>query len=497
MGVNSKTGPRRSPFARDYIILDPLGLRQTTPEYSEDCMLVLNFCNRRLSIYEDKSITMSALKESVMKILISTIFQDAGEATRALRMAGIIRRYAPVDKPVDIAFVSRGGGFNQLAEDSGFRIISAKPHITHANFHDEFHTAFGDQIGDLQVAKALLQGEIEVYKRESPDVIVNGFFPVSTIARRMACSSAIGISFLPLPLVRRFTQEVTRFPEESALSRLPESLQRAIMRCIPTKAKCANPALRHRTLARAAYEMGCSEKLDNIFDMLSSRCYLINDYSIFYDADSYGENVVFTGPLIPQTTESSISDPGVLKALSLSNHRKKVFCSLGSVGSKELLQEIVAMLNSPQGLDLGGVIRVPKETCDLAEAKRMLHNCHMYMTDSFLPARHLCRQVDAVICHGGQGTLQTAIQGGAPVIGVAMQPEQEINLQHLADFGAAIKISRRHWNAVNIGKAVDRVLSEPGFRIQSRKLELIAENTDTEKIIGTRFWKVAGDPKRV
>lgn len=231
--------------------------------------------------------------------------------------------------------------------------------------------------------------------------------------------------------------------------------------------------------------------------MLSSRCYLINDYSIFYGADSYGENVVFTGPLIPQTTESSISDPCVLKALSLSNHRKKVFCSLGSVGSKELLQEIVAMLNSPQGLDLGGVIRVPKETCDLAEAKRMLHNRHIYMTDSFLPARHLCRQVDAVVCHGGQGTLQTAIQGGAPVIGVAMQPEQEINLQHLADFGAAIKISRRHWNAVNIGKAVDRVLSEPGFRIQSRKLELIAENTDTEKIISTRFWKVAGDPKRV
>lgn len=120
-----------------------------------------------------------------MKILISTIFQDAGDATRALEIARIIRDYKPISIDLDIGIISRGSKFDEIVKNQDFRLISAEPKIRYDNFHEEYKTKFGDIISDINIAKKLLLSEIDIYNKEKPDIILNGFFPISTVARKL------------------------------------------------------------------------------------------------------------------------------------------------------------------------------------------------------------------------------------------------------------------------------------------------------------------------
>ena len=155
----------------------------------------------------------------------------------------------------------------------------------------------------------------------------------------------------------------------------------------------------------------------------------------------------------------SIRNQGIeiLKILDNTNTRKKLFCTLGTSGSKEELLEIVKMFNSPWGMKCSGIILSPPSICPLEESQRLLNNENVYVTDKFVPAKAISKRVDLVICHGGQGTLQTAITSAIPLIGVATQPEQKINLEHLEAFGSAIRIPMRKWNCKTLEKKIQEV----------------------------------------
>jgi hypothetical protein len=62
-----------------------------------------------------------------IKIVISTIFQNGGDATRALEIAKIIKKYQPIGYDTDIILISRGSRFEKQAIDLGFKIHHATP----------------------------------------------------------------------------------------------------------------------------------------------------------------------------------------------------------------------------------------------------------------------------------------------------------------------------------------------------------------------------------
>jgi len=51
-----------------------------------------------------------------VRIVIATIFQNGGDATRALEIAKIIKEYQPDGYAVEIIFISRGSKFEAKAE---------------------------------------------------------------------------------------------------------------------------------------------------------------------------------------------------------------------------------------------------------------------------------------------------------------------------------------------------------------------------------------------
>lgn len=296
-------------------------------------------------------------------------------------------------------------------------------------------------------------------------------------------------------MVDSFIHEITQFPEDIYLAKLSKSVQKILLDFLPTKLKLNNPAIKHKTINRAVKELGYSLHFTNIFDLLSSNYYFVNDYPEFYTSSNYSKNIIFTGPLIPVSKKSATLDKKFTNVLSTKNKLLKIFCSLGSVGEKKYLYTIVDMLNTDIGKNFSGILLVPKEICSLTEIANKLKNTNVVITDQFVPAEEINKKMDIVICHGGQGTLQTAIKSGTPIIGVAMQPEQEINLQHLEKYGAAIRVTRDRWTELTILNAIKTITNDSNYKKKVVELEKTAKDLDTNKIIGQSFWKIASIEK--
>jgi UDP:flavonoid glycosyltransferase YjiC (YdhE family) len=437
------------------------------------------------------TLKVSNLAMKKIKIVISTIFQNSGDATRAIEIAKAIQEYAPADFVADIIFISRGSRFEKQAVDLGFKIYHAEPPMKGIQYLDDFESRFGELIGNAELAREILQGEIDALKQLQPDILIYGFWPIASIAKRMAIPDCKSIAFLPLPLTQDFLKCPMTFPDEMPLSRLPFNLQKVIMGAIPKFIKARIPALRHSNIRRAAENLGWrGEKLVNIFKMLASDLYLINDFPVFYDTSCFAKNILFTGPLYSESSDKKISDPRINEILSPENKRIKIFCTLGSSGSKQKLLEVIKMFNSGDGKKWSGIVLCPPAICPIQEARDMLNNENVYITDAFVPAKEINQKSDLVICHGGQGTLQTAIMSGVPLIGYPGQPEQKINLQHLQDFGAAVMMSSHRWTAQNIRRQVASMMKNHRYKCKALELKNYAENLNAYGDIGSAVWSM-------
>ena len=426
------------------------------------------------------------------RIVISTIFQNSGDATRAIEIAKAIKEYEPPGFCAEIIFISRGSQFEKQAEDLGFKIHHAEPRMKGIQYLDDFESRFGELIGNTELAQKILQGEIDALKQLQPNILIYGFWPIASIAKRMVAPGCKSIAFLPLPLTQDFLKHPITFPDEMPLSRLPVNWQKAIMGAIPEFIKTRIPALRHRNIRRAAENLGWrGEKLVNIFKMLLSDLYLINDFPIFYNTSSFAKNILFTGPLYSESPDREITDARINEILEPKNQRVKIFCTLGSSGDKQKLLETIKTFNFGDGKKWSGIVLCPPAICPVQEVRDMLNNENVYITEAFVPAKEISQKSDLVICHGGQGTLQTAIMSGVPLLGYPAQPEQKINLQHLQDFGAAVMMSPYRWTAENIRREAASMIGNPRYKDKALALKNHARNLAPYEDIGTAIWGMA------
>jgi UDP:flavonoid glycosyltransferase YjiC (YdhE family) len=81
-----------------------------------------------------------------------------------------------------------------------------------------------------------------------------------------------------------------------------------------------------------------------------------------------------------------------------------------------------------------------------------------------LPNHRVMPRVDVAVTMGGQGTVQTAMAAGTPLIGIPLHGEQELNVDLAARHGAGLAIAPRHVDTPRLTDAVRRVLGDPRFR---------------------------------
>lgn len=158
-----------------------------------------------------------------------------------------VRDNAPEGYSIKVIFLSHGGNFEQLVLNHGFQIYHATPRMEGIGFHHDFKPGKNNFVGNPMLTKELLDGEISALQECRPDIILYGFWPFASLARRMIQPAIPGICFLPLPLEQTLYGSflMKDIPDQiKPLTYLPVRLRRAIMKALPVSLKLKAPMLR-------------------------------------------------------------------------------------------------------------------------------------------------------------------------------------------------------------------------------------------------------------
>jgi UDP:flavonoid glycosyltransferase YjiC (YdhE family) len=90
--------------------------------------------------------------------------------------------------------------------------------------------------------------------------------------------------------------------------------------------------------------------------------------------------------------------------------------------------------------------------------------------EEYVPQSVLMPSCDLVVCHGGFGTMLTALDAGLPLVIIPIAADQPDNARRCADLGVAEVISPEQRTAEVIQTAVRAVLGEPRYRRNAEQL---------------------------
>jgi UDP:flavonoid glycosyltransferase YjiC (YdhE family) len=79
----------------------------------------------------------------------------------------------------------------------------------------------------------------------------------------------------------------------------------------------------------------------------------------------------------------------------------------------------------------------------------------------YLPGEEAARRASLVICNGGSPTSQQALVAGVPVIGIASNLDQFLNMQGITAAGAGALLRADRFDAAALARCVETMLQNP------------------------------------
>jgi UDP:flavonoid glycosyltransferase YjiC (YdhE family) len=83
---------------------------------------------------------------------------------------------------------------------------------------------------------------------------------------------------------------------------------------------------------------------------------------------------------------------------------------------------------------------------------------------SYLPGEAAAGRSQLVICNGGSPTCYQALKAGVPVIGIASNLDQYLNMHYLESAGVAMLLRAGKLTAHGLKRAVESAIAEPAYR---------------------------------
>jgi UDP:flavonoid glycosyltransferase YjiC (YdhE family) len=172
-------------------------------------------------------------------------------------------------------------------------------------------------------------------------------------------------------------------------------------------------------------------------------------------AGELGDRFRYTGPLfahldlpVPDRVSAFLDRPGPV-----------VYVALTST-SPDLIRRIVRQLHTR--VLVAGTVH---DLADLAGDD--------VLVEGVLPSHLIMPRVDLAITTGGQGSVQTAMASGTPLLAVPLQPEQQHNIDLLHRLGAAESL-----DLDQVGTQVDKMLGSGSHRAAARRIQAWYDEVD-------------------
>ena len=395
------------------------------------------------------------------RIAISCALQNTGQATRSLEIAKGIVECTPAGHEAAITFMSHGSWFEPYIREAGFDIIGCQPRVEGRCTDEDMKFDPPELIGSVQWASAFIAGERRALREIQPDLVIHSFWQVGSLAARL--EGIPTVSFLPVPP-----------------SIVVDGLHKSRLGLVT-----------QHNITQAIIDAGWEgEPPTTIYDQCAADLTIINDIPEFYVGRELPPDVAITGPLYTQGTYGAAMDSKLLSILTAADGRPKILLTMGSSGTKQAILEAARGIATAAANNWNAIILASPAICRIEEIQQIVaDNPAIYATDEFIPALPIAELADCVVTHGGQATLQTALAGGAPIVGVAMQMEQLINLDNIANAGAAIRIASDQWRASTIQQAIKTVLDDPAYKRRAQEIAHGIHTSAGRRNAAERIWK--------
>ncbi|MDW3645459.1 MAG: glycosyltransferase [Bacteroidia bacterium] len=239
---------------------------------------------------------------------------------------------------------------------------------------------------------------------------------------------------------------------------LPDFIKRQIMR----KVLMGDSAKASLTTFNEARKHFGLKPIYNITELVRGDITLLPDMPEMSGLDErhLTDGYFYTGPIfsrmdlpIPSKVREVYSRPGT-----------NIFCSLGSSGYPESLKSIIASLKKDPDLN------IVCATTTILKPEDLGPNNERFFASKFLPAHLVNEMADIAVTHGGQGTIQTAVWAGTPVVGIGFQAEQQANINGIAKQGMAIRIPIFSLTEKRLLKALSK-LKESSYQKAAKRMQ--------------------------
>lgn len=382
-------------------------------------------------------------------ILFHPVTFNLAETTRMIEVA----RKLSADHR--LVFLGYEPDFVQLITDAGFDYRPGTPSWGRAEREqalrfDQGKTLRSPFTRDLVARR--VAWEREMLRVESAAVVIGSNVTSKISARAERVPLVYPVPFaLTGPQVRQ-TRRMGFVSGDGRLARGADRFATAAFRWIYTSAP-----LGPRSFASVAKEYGVAP-LRTVASLLEADLNLLTVLRSEIDGYELPTNYRRVGPIFAHLPGEI---PDVVIALAAASE-PLVYLGLGSSADRKLALAAAARLGE---MPVNVVAPIAHY---LEPGDRVPTNVHV---TGLLPAQLLGGLVDAAVLHGGQGTVQTACATGIPFVGMGLQPEQVWNVEVCVRQGNAIAVSPKRVGGLEFTDAVQRVLTEPGFRAAAKRVQ--------------------------
>jgi UDP:flavonoid glycosyltransferase YjiC (YdhE family) len=321
---------------------------------------------------------------------------------------------------------------------------------------------------------AYAQAEAEFMRRRGIRLAVTGFTLTTLLSTRLAgiplAASHAG-SFVP-PVFESGLLPVPSRNPRPILGLLPRAVRRRMFNAIPSRSKmyCSG-------FNRAAARLGI-EGVPSFAALLLADLTLVTDLPEILGVERGAmENwsprpgrgyrpatsLRYTGPLfahldvpVPPRVERFLGAGGAIAYVALTSSPaalvREVVAAVKAAGCRVL---VAATVHDLGDLDGGSV-----------------------MVEPLLPSHLVMPRASLAVITGGQGSVQTAMASGVPTIGIALQPEQDLNVHCAERQGMAVRFSPLEARGTALTNAVRSMLELPDYRVQAQRVRGLFARAD-------------------
>lgn len=387
---------------------------------------------------------------------------------------------AHVARPIALAQGLEQGAYEcTIACDSPYAAFLKDGPWTHAPMRSIDSAQFlralstGSPVYGLETLRGYVRQDLELIDRFKPDVVVGDFRLSLSVSARLARVPYVSISnayWSPYSVRQGFP-----LPVLPMTKMLPLSLAGALFRV-------ASPWVMPKhceAMNRLRAENGLSQLGADL-----RRVYTDADHTLYADVpemfptEHLPANHRYLGPIL---WSPPVAPPPWWQDLPAD--RPIVYLTLGSSGSAQLVGPILqALADRP--------VTVLAATAGAVVPKDRPANA--WIAD-YLPGLLAAGRSKIVICNGGSPTSQQALANGVPVLGVASNMDQFLNMGAIVDAGAGSVMRADRLRIGDIRQAADDLLAMPQFSLAAQELASAFASHDAPRQFATFVAEVVGN----